>query len=176
MNRLKEITATVLMSSMLVSCGSYNAYQKAQTAETSKDWDAAVVQYERALEMNPENRQFKVGLDRAKRESSRLHFEKAKAFRAAAEKSTGAEQLRLVQMAASEFQITVKLDSTNQFAAVEYVKATELLNQISRAASERVSVEEIKKRAQSSITKAQPPQLNPASNEPISLKIGRAHV
>ena len=76
-------------------------------------------------------------------------------------------------MAASEFQITVKLDPTNQFAAVELFKAVELINTINRATSEKVSIDEIKKRAQSAITKAQPPQLNPASNEPISLTFSR---
>ncbi|HYC62921.1 MAG TPA: secretin N-terminal domain-containing protein [Thermoanaerobaculia bacterium] len=173
MNRLKTLTATLLISLTLLSCASYNAYQKAQTAETAKDWDTAVMQYERALEINPENRQFKIGLDRARREASRLHFEKGKSYRAAADRSTGNEQLRLAQMAANEFQLTVKLDSTNQFAAVELVKAVELINTINRAASERVSIDDIKKRAQSAITKAQPPQLNPASNDPISLTFSR---
>ncbi|HEV7765565.1 MAG TPA: secretin N-terminal domain-containing protein [Thermoanaerobaculia bacterium] len=173
MNRLKATTATLLLSLTLLSCASYNAHQKAQTAETIKDWDTAVMEYEKALEINPENRQFKAGLDRARRESSRAHFEKAKAYRAAADKATGNEQLRLAQMSAGEFQIVVRLDTTNQFAAVEYVKVVELINTINRASSERVSIDEIKKRAQSSITKAQPPQLNPASNEPISLTFSR---
>lgn len=173
MNRLKAITATLLISLTLLSCASYNAYQKAQTAETAKDWDSAVTQYERALEVNPESRQFKAGLDRARREASRAHFEKGKAYRNAADGSTGNDQLRLAQMAAAEFQLTVKLDSTNQFAAVEMVKAVELVNTINRATSEKVSIDEIKKRAQSAITKAQPPQLNPASNEPISLTFSR---
>jgi general secretion pathway protein D len=173
MNRLKATTATLLISLTLLSCASYNAYQKAQTAETVKDWDTAVLEYERALEVNPESRQFKAGLDRARREASRAHFEKGKSYRAAADRATGNEQLRLAQMAASEFQLTVKLDTTNQFAAVELIKAVEVINTINRAASERVSIDEIKKRAQSAITKAQPPQLNPASNEPISLTFSR---
>src|SRR6186713_340104 len=122
MNRLKAATATLLISLTLLSCASYNAYQKAQTAETVKDWDTAVLQYERALEVNPESRQFKAGLERARREASRAHFEKGKSYRAAADRATGSDQLRLAQMAANEFQITVKLDSTNQFAAVEMVK------------------------------------------------------
>jgi general secretion pathway protein D len=175
MNRLKALTATLLISLTLLSCASYNAYQKAQTAETAKDWDNAVVQYEKALEINPENRQFKVALDRARREASRAHFEKAKSYRAAADAPNTApnDQLRLLQMAVSEFQLTVKLDSTNQWAAVELVKAVESINTINRAASERVSIDEIKKRAQSAINKAQPPQLNPASNDPISLTFSR---
>ena len=173
MNRLKATTGTLLISLTLLSCASYNAYQKAQTAETAKDWDTAVTEYERALDVNPESRQFKAGLERARREASRAHFEKGKAYRAAADTATGSDQLRLAQMAASEFQLTVKLDTTNQFAAVELFKAVELINTINRATSEKVSIDEIKKRAQSAITKAQPPQLNPASNEPISLTFSR---
>jgi general secretion pathway protein D len=173
MNRLKTITATLLISLTLLSCASYNAYQKAQTAEEAKDWDVAVMQYEKALEIAPDNRQFKVSLDRARRGASRAHFEKGKSYRAAADRTTGNDQMRLAQMAASEFQLTVKLDSTNQFAAVEMVKAVELVNNINRAASERVSIDDIKKRAQSAITKAQPPQLNPASQDPISLTFSR---
>lgn len=173
MNRLKTVTATLFISLTLLSCASYNAYQKAQTAEEAKDWDVAVMQYEKALEIAPDNRQFKTSLDRARRGASRAHFEKGKAYRAAADRATGNDQLRLAQMAASEFQLTVKLDSTNQFAAVELVKAVELINTINRAASEKVSIEDIKKRAQLAINKAQPPQLNPASTEPISLTFSR---
>ncbi|HEX6639488.1 MAG TPA: secretin N-terminal domain-containing protein, partial [Thermoanaerobaculia bacterium] len=173
MNRLKASLATLLISLTLLSCASYNAHQKAQTAEEAKDWDTAVMEYEKALEINPASRQFKTGLDRARREASRVHFEKGKAYRAAGDKSTGNDQLRLMQMAASEFQLTVKLDSTNQFAAVELVKAVEMINNINRAAAEKVSIDDIKKRAQSAITKAQPPQLNPASNDPISLTFSR---
>lgn len=173
MNRLKTVTATLFISLTLLSCASYNAYQKAQNAEEAKDWDVAVMEYEKALEIAPDNRQFKTSLDRARRGASRAHFEKGKAYRSAADRATGNDQLRLAQMAASEFQLTVKLDTTNQFAAVELVKAVELINNINRAASEKVSIEDIKKRAQSAITKAQPPQLNPASSEPISLTFSR---
>jgi general secretion pathway protein D len=173
MNRLKASTATLLLSLTLLSCASYNAFQKAQSAEESKDWDTAVMQYQKALEIAPDNRQFKLGLDRARRESSRAHFERGKAYRAAADKAIGNEQLRLVQMAASEYEVTVKLDSTNQFAAVELVKAVDLINTINRAATEKVSIDDIKKRAQSSISKTLPPQLNPASDDPISLTFSR---
>jgi general secretion pathway protein D len=173
MNRLKAFTATGLISLTLLSCASYNAYQKAQTAEEAKDWDTAVTQYERALEIDPDNRTFKLAMDRSRREASRAHFEKGKSLRAAADRSTGQEQLRLAQMAASEFQLTVKLDSTNQYAAVELIKAVEMVNTINRAASESMSIDEVKRRAKSSVTKAQPPQLNPTSNEPITLTFSR---
>ncbi|HEX2059588.1 MAG TPA: secretin N-terminal domain-containing protein [Thermoanaerobaculia bacterium] len=173
MNRLKATTASLLIALTLMSCASYNAYQKAKTAEQAKDWDTAVVQYERALQVDPDNRQFKVSLDRARREASRAHFEKGKTLAAAAYAAQGGDQLRLAQLAASEFQITVGLDPTNQFAAVEYAKAIDLINVINRAANEQVTIDDVKKRAASNIAKAQPPELNPASDEPISLTFSR---
>jgi len=173
MNRLKAFTATVLILLMFSSCGSYSAYQKAKTAEQSKEWDDAVVQYEKALEIDPSNRQYKISLDRAKRESSRVHFEKGKTFYAAAVDAVGQDKVRLAQLAASELQITVRLDPTNQFAAVELTKSVQMIEDIRKAATEQISIDEVKKRAQSNITKAQPPQLNPASNEPISLTFSR---
>jgi general secretion pathway protein D len=173
MNRLKTVSANLLIVLTLASCGSFGAYRKAKSAELVKDWDAAVVQYEKALEIDPANRQYRIALDRAKREASRVHFERGKSLRGAANTSTGPDRLRLAQLAVQEFDVTVRLDPTNQFAAVEYTKAVQLIEDLRKAATEQVSIEEIKKRAQSSITKAQPPQLNPASNDPISLTFSR---
>ncbi|HEX7808905.1 MAG TPA: secretin N-terminal domain-containing protein, partial [Thermoanaerobaculia bacterium] len=170
---MKTITATALTALLLASCASYSAYQKAKTAEKTKDWDVAVVQYEKAVEIDPDNREYKLGLDRARREASRAHFEKAKSMIAASKDATGTDQYRLAQLAATELQLTVKLDPTNQFAAVELAKIVQVLTDFQRAAAEKVSVDEVKARAQSAITKAQPPQLNPASNEPISLTFSR---
>jgi general secretion pathway protein D len=173
MNRLKAFTAVLLTSLTMLSCVSYNAYQRARTAEQAKDWDKAVLEYEKALDVDPDNRQYKLSLDRAKRESSRAHFEKGKSLRAAADTANGEDQLRLAQLAAAEFQITVKLDSTNQFAAVELVKAVDLINEINEARGAALSIDDVKRRAQANVTKAQPPQLNPASDDPISLTFSR---
>jgi general secretion pathway protein D len=174
MKRLKTIVVVLLTSLTLASCASYHAYHAAQKAERSKDWDTAVTEYEKALEIDADNRSYKVAYDRARREASRAHFEKGKSLFAAAvkAKATG-DQFRLAQMAATEFQLTVKLDPTNQYAAVELAKAYQIVQDIQRASAESVSIDEIKRRAQSNITKAQPPELNPASDDPISLNFSR---
>jgi general secretion pathway protein D len=173
MNPLKTVAATLLTLVLLASCAGHNAYQKAQSAEKTKDWDNAVVEYERALEIDPDNSQYRVSLERARREASRVHFEKGKTLRASAQNARGGDQLRLAQLAASELQLTVKLDPTNQFAAVELLKAVELINTINRAAAEQTTIDDVKARARGNVTKAQPPQLNPASDDPISLTFSR---
>ena len=174
MNRLARIFVALLTCLTLASCASYHAYHAAQKAESAKDWDTAVAAYEKALEIDADNREYKVAYDRARREASRAHFEKGKVYYAEAlkAKNTG-DQIRLAQMAANELQLTVKLDPTNQWAAVEMTKAMQIVQDIQRAAAESTSIDEIKRRAQSNITKAQPPELNPASNEPISLNFSR---
>jgi general secretion pathway protein D len=174
MNRTKRISVALLLTLTFASCTSYRAYHEAQTAEQQKNWDVAVSAYERALEIDPDNREVKLALDRAKREASRMHFEKGKVLRNSASLASGTEQYRLAQLAAQELQLTVRLDPTNQFAAVELSKAFQMVQDFQRAANERVSIDDIKRRsAASNMTKAQPPTLNPASDEPISLTFSR---
>jgi general secretion pathway protein D len=161
---------------LLSSCASYNAWQKGRTAEVTKDWDRAVQEYSKALEIDPDNTRYIIALQRAKREASRIHFEKGKSLRAAGlalnGNGTSAEQHRLMQLAGTELELTVKLDPTNQFAAVELGKVVQYLNEMARA-NEGESIDDRKRRAKANVTKAQPPQLNPASEEPISLSFPR---
>lgn len=174
MNRpLTKVAALLLMSTLVLSCASYSAFKTAQTAEREKNWDVAVAEYEKALEIDPDNREYKMALERARRQASRVHFNKGKTLMASAATARGEEQYRLVQMGITELQMTVKLDPTNQWAAVELSKAVGMANDIQRAAVEQTSVDDVKKRAQANITKAQPPQLNPASNDPITLNFPR---
>ncbi|HET7434006.1 MAG TPA: secretin N-terminal domain-containing protein [Thermoanaerobaculia bacterium] len=173
MNRLKPLLLIALVVASTTGCASYGAYQKARKAEATKDWDSAVVQYEKALEVDPNNMTFKLALDRSKRESSRAHFEKAKSIRAALNTASGNDQARLAQMAVTELQLTLKLDPTNQYAAIEFDKTVQLIEQLNRAAAENTSIDDVKKRAKANTSKAQPPQLNPASDQPISLSFPR---
>src|SRR5437867_678451 len=172
MNGLKiaAIVATVLMA----GCASYNAFEKGRSAERTKNWDEAVIQYQKALEIDPDNVRYQMNLQRAKLEASRIHFEKGKTLRAAAATTKGEERIRLEQLAVTELEVTVKLDPTNQYAAVEYTKAVSTIQDLTRALSENISIDELKKRAEkNNITKSQPPQLNPTSDQPISLSFPR---
>ena len=139
MNRLR--IALVLL--LIAGCASFNAYEKGRNAERGKDWDEAVVQYTKALDIDPDNMRYQMNLQRAKLEASRVHFEKGKTLEAAAFSAKGDDKVRLAQLAATELEITIKLDPTNQFAAVEYGKTVAMLQDIHRAAAENISIEEL---------------------------------
>lgn len=157
---MKRFLAVAALALMLPSCTSYRAYQRAQELETLKDWDRAVIEYSKALEVDPKNIRYQIALKRAKIEASRQHFEKGRTLRAAGQNN----------LAALEFELAVKLDPTNQYAAVELTKAAAAIQEAQRI-REGNSLEQIKKRARTS--KPQPPELNPASSEPISLSFPR---
>lgn len=118
------------------------------------EWDKAVLQYEKALEVDPGNIQYQMGLQRARLEASRIHFDKGQDLMAAGHH----------EMAALEFQLTVRLDPTNQFAAVELAKAVAAARQ--RNDEQYRDIDEMKRRV---TEQSKPPMLNPASNQPISL-------
>ncbi len=171
---LRRLTVASIALGITLSCASYNAFERGRSAERMKNWDEAVVQYQKALEIDPENARYKVNLERARLEASRGHFEKGKTLRAAALTARGDEQIHLAQLAATELEVTVKLDPTNQYAAVELGKAVSMIQEAQRAASANISIDELKKRAEkANITKSQPPQLNPTSDQPLSLSFPR---
>jgi len=168
MNQMKLGITALALSLTMLSCTSYNAFKKAKTAESAKDWDQAVIEYQKALDVDPGNTLYQINLSRAKLEASRIHFEKGKSLRASADNTRGSDRIRLMQLAVTELELTVKLDSTNQFAAVEYGKAVNALQDATQA-SRPASIDDIKRRAKANITKSAPPQLNPSSDQPISL-------
>src|SRR5947209_6430574 len=168
MNRMKRLAAALILALPLFSCVSYKAYELGQNAEVTKDWDTAVTQYEKALQVDPQNMKFTIALKRAKLEASREHFQKGKTLKGAADSANGNERIRLATLAATEFELTVKLDTTNQYAAVELGKSVRAIQDTQAELSgNKGTLEAIKKRA--NVTKAEPPQLHPASNAPISL-------
>ncbi len=160
----------VLAAFAAARCTSFNAYEQGRTAEKMKNWDDAVVQYQKALQIDPDNMKYQIELQRSRLEASRVHFEKGKTLEAAALASSGDEQVRLAQLAGTELELTVQLDPTNQFAAVELGKITTMIQNAQKALAHHMTLAELEKKAErDNITKAQPPRLNPASNQPISL-------
>ena len=159
MRQIRQFTA-ILLTVTLSGCTSYRAFEKAREYELLKDWDKAVVEYSKALEVDPDNTKYRIALQRARLEASRVHFDRGKELLAS----------KHYALAVMELELVVKLDPANQFAAVQLVKAVEAAQSEAAIAAGRPSIEEIKKRAS---RKAQPPQLNPASQEPISLSFPR---
>ncbi|HEV7667670.1 MAG TPA: secretin N-terminal domain-containing protein [Thermoanaerobaculia bacterium] len=147
---------TLLLASVMIAtgCTSYRTYREAEIASQLGRWDDAVVAYLKALESDPSNLSIRTDLLRAKIRASQEHFKKGKDFR-----SAGVLDRSLI-----ELQQAVQLDPTNQYAQAELEGVRRALAAQNR---EVPTLDELK--AKNRGTRPQPPQLNPRSNQPISL-------
>ena len=91
------------LAATLVSCASTSSLRVARNAEASQNYDIAVAEYTKLLRDNPDNRDARMGLERAKLRSSQDHFTKARRLTA-----TGQLEEALV-----EYQLAAELNPGN---------------------------------------------------------------
>ncbi|MGH9368432.1 MAG: secretin N-terminal domain-containing protein [Thermoanaerobaculia bacterium] len=152
-----RISCGIVLLTATAGCTAYRSYQQAKDEEALGRYDVAVLKFEKALELDPKNPQYKLALVRTKLKASQAHFEKGKVYR-----SSGNPDLAVV-----ELQLAVALDPTNDYAEVELRKARE---DSARLAAERrgdTPLETLKKKTRGA--RVRPPMLEPASDKPISL-------
>jgi general secretion pathway protein D len=108
--RVRHIGVLALAASFL-SCGTgYNvAYNQGRKAEARKDWDTALVDYEKARETDPENSLYILHEKNARSNAGMLHLRNGRQML-----KDGRED-----DAAAEFQKAVRIDPTNEAAAQE---------------------------------------------------------
>src|SRR6187455_3022379 len=77
--RSTRVALAALVVGMAVSCATGSGSVKvARNAEISQNYDLAVAEYTKLLRANPDNRDFKQGLERAKLRASQDHFAAAR--------------------------------------------------------------------------------------------------
>ncbi len=159
MKRKQTIALLCLAGFMaLASCTGHQAMRAARQAELVGDWDQAVLRYLELTNRYPEKVEYRTGLLRSKIRASQAHFEKGKRF-----VDAGA-----LERGFAEYQQAVQLDPTNQYAQVEMEKLREVLLRGEEGREAPGTLQDIKARNRG--LRPQPPELNPRSNEPISLE------
>ena len=152
---LVRAVAAFLMFAMVCGCAAMTAFHKGEQAEKRQDWDRAVIEYVKALATSPGNTHFSVALARARLRASAVHFDRGKFYVKA-----GA-----LELATAEFEQTIFLDSSNQYAGIELLKVRETIRKKQMSPSE---IERAKAAAKK--RSLAPPKLSPKSNLPIVLK------
>jgi general secretion pathway protein D len=70
----------VLLLAFASACASSGSLRRGQSAELRQDYDLAIVEYNNVLRRHPDDRNARVGLDRAKLRSSAEHFQRGRRF------------------------------------------------------------------------------------------------
>ncbi len=146
----------------LASCSGYQLEHEVRLAEQNGDWDEAVLKYLELTRADPGNIEYRAGLLRAKIQASLAHFELAKKYQEAGQ----------LERALVDLQEAVQLDPTNQYAQVELDKVREQLKAKRDEYDYATSLDTLKERNRGAL--AQPPVLDPRSDEPIDLDFPEA--
>ncbi|HVR27974.1 MAG TPA: secretin N-terminal domain-containing protein [Thermoanaerobaculia bacterium] len=157
MRSARNVWAVLAVAVLAASCASYRLEREVRVAEQIGDWDQAVLHYIELVRAEPGNIEYRAGLLRAKLQASLAHFELAKKYQEAGQ----------LERALVELQEAVQLDPTNQYAQVELEKVRELLKAAREQRDYATSLDTLKQRTRGAL--AQPPTLDPRSDEPIDL-------
>lgn len=152
---LKRWVAVALVAA--VGCAGTTSYQKAKEEENLGHYDLAVMNYARALELEPGNSGYKATLARARLRASQFHFEKGKMYAASGRPD----------MAVVELEQATLLDPTNDYAATELRKAREAKAKADSEKNAETNMERIKKKTKGQ--RAVSVILEPSSDKPINL-------
>jgi general secretion pathway protein D len=155
--KLWKKSLALVLTVLMTGCIGSQAYRTAKDEEAVGHWDLAVMNYAKALELDPLNAGYKAALARAKLKASQVHFEKGKMYRA-----SGRPDLAIVELSQ-----TVLLDPTNDYAETELRKSEEDLAKQQAERNSETRMETLKKKTKGA--RAALPMLEPASDRPINL-------
>jgi Flp pilus assembly secretin CpaC len=93
-------------------CAAGRAFRKGDDAARAGDWDAAVVQYTRAVQENPGKAEYKIALERATQTASRNHLSRAHEL----------EESDQLDAALLEYKRALELDASNRLAAARSIE------------------------------------------------------
>jgi len=143
-----------LLAVALAGCAARSAHERGERQMRRHSYDAAVLDFSKAVTLKPNNVSYTTSLARAKARAADEHFARGKLYLASS-------QLRL---AIAELQQTLVLNPGHQYARNELQRAERELERREAAPSE---IEQIKERARR--RDFGPPKLDPKANIPILL-------
>jgi general secretion pathway protein D len=147
----------ILLAALLSGCGGSMAFRGGQKHSERGDWDLAVARFTKALQSSPKNIRYKIALENAKIQASRMHAERAR------------KQLQTgnLEKAMEEYGIAAGYDPSNKAAADDMAV---LKARIAQIAADKRSAHELSNRRPTDST-LPVPVLSPRSPVPLSLKM-----
>jgi general secretion pathway protein D len=132
-------------------------FKRGQTAEAREDYDAALDDYQKALAKSPRDLAYRTALYRVRTSASAMHLSKGRKL------LLGGDD----QAALAEFLHAAEIDPSNESAQQEIAKVRQKTGEIPPQAETSLAQQEGEKQELETI--AEPAQLKPLSNEPLTL-------
>jgi len=153
------VALAIAAVTLTTGCAAHWAYRQGEQASANGDWDLAVARYTRALEKDKDNIGYKIALENARIQASRVHYDKARDHIAAQD----------FEKAQDELEIATKYDPANRSASDDLALLKARIRKRQQEQEERAAFEQTKARAQAA-SRMPLPVLSPRSPVPITMR------
>jgi general secretion pathway protein D len=157
----RTLAGLIVLAVLVSACAAGRAFRRGQEAVRAGDWDAAVTYFTKALQENPDSAEYKLQLQRAQEEASRVHIEKAREL----------EKRDQLDGALAEYRRAMQLDSTNRTSAAKVAELEKTIRDRLEASRPKPRIQELQQQA---ARLNQPPLLNPASRDPLRFQFNNS--
>jgi general secretion pathway protein D len=161
MRRLTPVSALLLAIALLAGCAAGRAFQRGEERGRVGDWDSAVTYYRQAMQAEPGRPEYRIALERAMLNASRIHFDLARQLEAK-------DQL---DPALQEYRRTVEFDPGNTQAIDKVIMLERVIRDRIEAGRPKPPIVQLRDAARQ-VSAA--PLLNPASRAPLDYKFTAA--
>lgn len=159
-NRPFAMTGLLLVTLLATGCPRGSAdYKMGQEAELARDYDTALIHYERALKADPRNTDYQIKARRLRFEAAQMHVDRGHKLR----------DQGLLEPAAAEFEKAVAIDPSSFVAEQELRRTLELIVAQRQAEPQAAARESLG--APLAEIPSGPPQLQPVSRTPLNLRM-----
>ena len=149
--------AVVVAAVIVAGCATGAAFRDGGRAAQVEDWDSAVEYYRKAVQDDPQNAEYRVALHRAMINAAREHYTRAQAL----------EETGSLADAVREYRRAGELDAGNNDALYRAAELERAIRDRIEASRPRAPIEDMRELAR---RETDPPLLDPASDEPLSLR------
>jgi general secretion pathway protein D len=156
-----RVPALLLAICLLTACTAGRAFRKGEGRAQVADWDAAVTYYRQAVQADPNKAEYRIALERAMLNASRVHFDNARQLEAK-------DQL---DAALLEYRKVTEFDPSNRQASDKVIQLDRTIRERIEAARPRPPIAQLREQARQAGAE---PLLNPSSNEPIRVNFTNA--
>jgi general secretion pathway protein D len=151
----KRVTMLLVLAALAAGCAAGSAFRRGESLMRSGDLDMAVASFRKAVQADPDNAHYKIGLQRAMLAASRLHLDRARQY----------EQMDQLEAALGEYKLAAEYDPTNRLVTSKVAELDRTIRERVEASRPKPAIQIARERARAATTPA--PLLN--LNTPLRL-------
>jgi type II secretory pathway component GspD/PulD (secretin) len=140
--------ALLAIVAMAAGCAAGSAFRRGEDLMRRGDLDMAVASYRKAVQADPDNATYKIGLQRAMLAASRLHVDRAKQY----------ESMDQLEAALGEYKLAAEYDPSNRLVTAKVAELDRTIRERVEASRPKPAIQIARERARAASTP--PPLLN----------------